>query len=140
MNRTVYLVSCVGEKRPVPTLAKDLYTSSWFKKARHYAEWSGNPWFILSAEHGLVSPDQVLAPYEKTLNTMPIAERRKWAQRVSSQLEEVVPRMERAVFLAGQRYREFVADHLRKRNILVEIPMQGLRIGEQLSWLSNHDG
>ena len=139
-NRTVYLVSCVSEKRPVPTLAKDLYTSSWFKKARHYAERSGNPWFILSAEHGLVSPDQVLAPYEKTLNTMPIAERRKWAERVSAQLEEVVPQMERAVFLAGQRYREFVADHLRKRNILVEVPMQGLRIGEQLSWLSSHDG
>lgn len=124
----------------MPTPAKDLYTSSWFTKARRYAEGTGCPWFILSAEHGLVSPDQVLAPYEKTLNTMPIAERRKWAERVAAQLKEMSPQMEIAVFLAGQRYREFLSDHLQSRNVVVEVPMQGLRIGEQLSWLGRRDG
>jgi hypothetical protein len=137
---TVYLISCVSEKRSAPTPAKDLYTSPWFKKARDYTERAGCPWFILSAEHGLISPNQVVAPYEKTLNTMRIAERRKWAERVSSQLKEVSPEMERAVFLAGQRYREFLVDHLRKRNISIEVPMQRLRIGEQLSWLGTRDG
>lgn len=42
------------------------------------------------------------------------------------------------VFLAGQRYREFLADHLKSRGIVVEVPMEGLRIGQQLSWLGRH--
>ena len=30
------------------------------------------PWFILSAEYGLVPPDQVTSRYEQTLNTKPV--------------------------------------------------------------------
>jgi hypothetical protein len=29
----------------------------WFLKSRRYVEQSGAPWFILSAEYGLVPPD-----------------------------------------------------------------------------------
>jgi hypothetical protein len=94
----------------------------------------------LSAEYGLVRPEDVIAPYEKTLNTMPIAERRAWANRAFGQLMEAVPHTDQAVFLAGQRYREFLTALLEERNIRVEVPMQGLRIGEQLSWLGSHDG
>jgi cytoplasmic iron level regulating protein YaaA (DUF328/UPF0246 family) len=78
-SSTVYLVSCVSEKRAAPSPAKDLYTSTWFTKARHYTECTGCLWFILSAEYGLVRPEDALAPYEKTLNTMLIGERREWA-------------------------------------------------------------
>lgn len=136
-QNTVYLVSCVGKKQLGPTAAKDLYISPWFKKARHYVENIGCSWFILSAEHGLVSPDQIIAPYEKTLNTMPIAERRKWAATVISQIDDVLPQLECTVFMAGQRYREFLISHLQGRNVAIEVPMEGLGIGEQLSWLGN---
>jgi hypothetical protein len=74
-EKTIYLISCVRKKCAAPTMAKDLYTSSWFKKARLFAEATGCPWFILSAKHGLLSPDRVVAPYEKTLTTLPVAER-----------------------------------------------------------------
>ena len=42
---TVYLVSCVGGKFPKPTIAKDLYTSASFKKARLFVESKSCPWF-----------------------------------------------------------------------------------------------
>ncbi|MFM7539323.1 MAG: DUF6884 domain-containing protein [Planctomycetota bacterium] len=137
---TIYLVSCVSVKCPAPMAAKDLYMSSWFKKARLYVKKTGCDWFILSAEHGLIGPEQVIAPYEKTLNTMPVAARRDWAKRVSAQLQEAMPDMDRAVFLAGHRYREFLVPCFLDRGIAVEVPMQGLGIGEQLSWLGSHDG
>lgn len=137
---TVYLVSCVNEKGTLPSPAKDLYISSWFKKARHFAERNYCPWFVLSAQYGLVRPEQVIAPYERTLNRMPLNERREWATRVAKQLTEAVPQLDRAVFLAGLRYREFLVALLLERDIRVEVPMQGLRIGEQLSWLGSHDG
>jgi hypothetical protein len=123
---TVYLVSCVSQKKEQECAARDLYISSWFRKARRYVEVTGCPWFILSAEYGLVMPDRA----------MKASDRRAWAERVAQQLEENVPDLKRAVFLAGQRYREFLANYLIRRGVAVGAPMEGLRIGEQLGWLS----
>jgi hypothetical protein len=134
MDRII-LISCVGQKRATPCTAKDLYISDWFRKARRFAERSGYSWFILSAEHGLVSPDAVIAPYEKTLNTMGVRERRAWADRVLEQIVVTIPDVKEINFLAGQRYREFLLGELRRRDIVTNVPMEGLRIGEQLSWL-----
>ena len=135
---TVYLVSCVSKKREQACAARDLYVSDLFRKARRFAEASGYPWFILSAEHGLVAPDQVIAPYERTLNTMRAADRCAWGERVAAQLAEAVPDLSRVVFLAGERYREFLARHLASRGVEVSVPMEGLGIGQQLSWLGHH--
>jgi len=137
-SATVYLVSCVSQKRERECAARDLYVSDWFCKARRYAEASGCPWFILSAEYGVVPPNRIIAPYERTLNTMRVADRRAWAERVARQLAEAVPDLSHVVFLAGERYREFLARHLADRGIAVSVPMEGLRIGEQLSWLGDH--
>jgi hypothetical protein len=134
----VYLVSCVSKKERKACPARELYISDWFLKARRYAEGSGCQWFILSAEYGLVAPDRVIAPYNRTLNTMSVAGRRAWAERVSKQIEAAMPTLSHVVFLAGERYREFLADDLTDRGIVVSVPMEGLGIGEQLSWLKQH--
>ena len=138
MTNRCFLVSCVGQKRAAPVCAKDLYMSDWFKKARRYVERAGSPWFILSAEHGLVNPESVIAPYEKTLNTMGVAERRDWAARVIADMELRLPDCEEIVLFAGARYREFLMDYLQRRAGRVVVPLEGLRIGEQLRWLSAH--
>ena len=44
------------------------------------------------------------------------------------------------VFLAGQRYREYLEGPLRGRGLAVCVPMEGLRQGQQLSWLNNKLG
>lgn len=134
-----YLISCVGQKQPTPAKAKDLYISAWFTKARAYVERSSDPWFILSAEHGLVDPEITIAPYEKTLNTMGVRSRREWAAKVISQMRKRLPQCDRIVVFAGARYREFLMDYLRTRAPRVLIPMEGLAIGEQLSWLGSHN-
>lgn len=73
---SLVLVSCVKNKLSNPAAARDLYTSDWFRKVRTLIEAQGASWFILSALHGLVHPDTVIEPYELTLNTMRVAERR----------------------------------------------------------------
>ncbi len=132
----IYLLSCVAKKQPVPAAAKDLYVSPWFRKARRYVDRTGRPWFILSAKHGLVHPDEVISPYELTLNNMPLAGRRQWASRTLTQLEPYLDGVKCVVFFAGQRYREFLEPPLRSRGLTVSVPMAGLRVGEQLSWLN----
>jgi hypothetical protein len=135
----LYLVACVAGKRAHAAPARDLYTSTWFALARRHVEASGCPWRILSAEHGLVHPDTVIAPYERTLSTLPVAERRRWAERVLTDLLPLLARGDRVVFLAGQRYRESLIPVLTRHGITVEVPLQGKRIGEQMAWLKERD-
>ena len=132
-----FLVSCVAGKRSGPTPAGDLYTSTWFIKARDLVRATGEPWFILSAEHGLLAPNTVIAPYERTLNTMAAPARREWARMVQQQMEECLPEADEVVVMAGGRYRENLMPYLRGRFSRVTVPMEGLTIGRQLNWLDN---
>ena len=134
--QTVYLVSCVKQKRETAAAAKDLYTSSWFRKAQAHVEATGMPWFILSAQHGLLDPEQVIEPYEKTLNKMRISDRKEWAKRVIAQMEQQLPKAERIVVFAGKKYRDYLMSYLRSKASSVEVPLEKHRQGEQLSWFN----
>lgn len=133
--QAVYLISCASTKHATPAPARDLYVSELFRRARAYVETIGCLWFILSAKYGLVDPNEVIAPYEQTLNTMGVAERRKWAEKIQAQMDRRLPGAERIVVIAGKRYREFLMPYLHRRATKVEVPLEGLRIGEQLNWL-----
>ena len=134
---TVYWVSCVSKKQTKPTAAKDLYISDLFSKARSYVENKGAPWFILSAKYGLVPSNEIINPYDLTLNKMGVADRRRWANQVLEQFDAQESKPRRIVMLAGARYREFIEPSLKSMGIEVVVPMEGLRIGEQLSWLGH---
>ena len=75
--------------RPVPT--KDLYRSKLIVLARAWVERKAALWFILPARHGVVHPNTVMAPYDETLNNMPVAARRDWTERVKLQMDETLP-------------------------------------------------
>ncbi len=78
----IHLVACVAGKLDHPAPARELYTSPWFQKARAYVERQGGQWFILSAKHGLIGPEEVIEPYDETLARMSAAARRLWGARV----------------------------------------------------------
>ena len=132
------LVSCVKSKLPLAAPARDIYTSAWFRKARDIVEASGARWFVLSSRYGLVAPDAIIAPYDYTLNTLGVAERRSWAADVFDQLLPELTYRRRVVMFAGMRYREFLIEPLLRQGIEVDVPMANLRRGEQLEWLSEH--
>lgn len=136
LTGAVVLVSCVKSKRPSRSPARLLYTSAWFQKVRDIVEASGARWFILSARYGLVAPNAEIEPYERTLNTLGVAERRAWASAVLDKLLPELTGENRVVMFAGDRYREFLVVPLRSQGIKVEVPMANLAFGQQLAWLS----
>jgi len=138
MSKKIVLVSCVDEKSITACPARYLYTSDWFKKAARYAGQIADEWYILSTKYGLVHPDQVLDPYNATLKTMKKSARQAWAERVFASLQSRLSLDDTLVFLAGQAYREFLVDRLSRLGCKIEIPMEGLRIGEQMQWLNQH--
>ncbi len=136
-QRRIGLVGCVKEKAVSTTRARDLYTSPLFRGRRRFVERTCDEWWILSAEHGLVSPEQRLAPYDTTLKAMSAARKRGWSAEVLDEIRSRV-RPERGdvvEFHAGADYREFgLAAGLRKMGLSVENPTQGMPIGAQLSF------
>ena len=136
--RTFVLIACSKSKQSHPAAARHLYTGQLFQKSLRYAEdLSADAIFVLSAKHGLIPIDQVVTPYDETLTTMSRQEARVWAGRVLAQLCAVANiNGDHFVMLAGKIYRRDIIQHLTK----VEVPMLGLGIGQQLSFLAKTAG
>lgn len=137
------VVACGARKRAVDRCeARDLYCSPWFKKARRYAERvSGGHWWILSAKHGLVEPDNILEPYDESLIGKRKDQRQDWATWIFNLIRwtnEVQPG-DTIIVLAGDTYTEFLVPELKRAGIHVQTPLRGLGIGEQLHWFTAHD-
>lgn len=50
---------------------------------------------------------------------------------------QVFPEKGTVRFFAGKRYREYLVPLLQEVGYTVEVPLMGLRIGQQLAWFSN---
>ena len=132
---TIALVSCVKSKRSEASPASDLYTSPLFKGLSAYATAKSDAWYVISAKYGLVRPNQILEPYELTLNQMPRAKQREWATRVWAQISVVLPPAAHVIVLAGANYRRDLVPLLRHHGFAVSIPFEGLSFGRQLARL-----
>lgn len=131
--KTIVLISCASKKRPHAAPAAELYDSTLFRLSLAYAR-SLDPdaIHILSAKHHLLDLDDVIEPYDLTLNDMPATEVRGWAAHVRSQLAERYDLWrDHFIILAGQKYRKYLTPHFAS----YDVPMEGLRIGEQLQYL-----
>jgi uncharacterized HhH-GPD family protein len=132
----VILVGCVKSKLTHPAAARDLYTSTLFTRARAYAERLVAPWFILSAEHGVVNPDEWLSPYDRYLADAPVMYRQAWGAWVAARLELLIGDLrDRVVEVhAGQVYINAIRPHLQARGAQLVEPLAGLTMGERLAW------
>ena len=138
----IALVSCAAQKLAEPARARDLYVSDLFRKSWRYAERHADRVFVLSAAHGVVAADTVLAPYDVTLAKMPAADVRAWGKRVAEQLVELVrglnvdPADVELLVLGGARYTSFQSRfESALPGVRVVLPLDGLEIGQRLAFL-----
>jgi hypothetical protein len=131
--RKIVLISCVKSKLGLPDQAKDLYISTLFKSNLAYAKsLKPDAIYILSAKHGLLELDQVIAPYEMTLNKFSESEKKAWAKRVLTDLSQKADlQKDQFIFLAGLNYRKYLVPALKN----VDVPLEGLAFGQQLQEL-----
>lgn len=125
------MVACCGQKLGHPAPAAELYTSLLFRKSATYARTFGS-WYILSAKYGLVRPTELIEPYDCTLLKIGRAARLAWGRKVVGQLTEAGIVEAEFTALAGARY----AEPLVRAGLRVDLPLKGLRIGEQLAWFT----
>jgi len=136
--RKIVLISCVSVKLDHKARAEDLYVSPLFKYSLSYAK-SLKPdmIYILSAKYGLLELDNIIEPYNTTLNTMSSDAIKSWSEKVLIRLKEKINLdSDQIIFLAGDNYRKYLIPHIKNYTI----PLFGLGIGKQLKFLKEHAG
>jgi hypothetical protein len=126
--RRIGLIGCSKKKKSYSTKAQELYQGALFQKSLTLCKLKRfDAIYILSAKHGLVFLDQVLAPYEHALSDMSISQRADWAKKVRQQLLEKGESYSQLWFYCGFLYHQY---------FIGEKPLEGLGIGRSLSFLT----
>lgn len=109
--------------------------STLFSKTIKYIEQNNyDDWFILSAKYGILSKEEIIAPYDLTLIRMKTSERKDWAKLVLKQMKDMQRKIKQVDFYTGIKYREHLIPALEQKGIVCNIPLKGKGIGEQLNF------
>jgi hypothetical protein len=95
------------------------------------------PWAILSAEHGMVDPDEVLEPYDRYLGRESASFKGQWGAKTAVQvLDKATDLGVAAVEIhAGAPYVENgLRTRLESAGVEVLWPVEGMPFGKQLAW------
>ena len=132
--KNIVLISCVAKKLNHKAKAHDLYQSALFIKSLKYAlSLDSDAIYILSAKYHLLALDTIIEPYDMTLKRMKKADKLAWGNVVAAQLADVADlKQDKFIILAGNDYLMPLQSHLSH----IELPMQGMKIGERLQFLT----
>ena len=127
----IALVSCSKLKQSYSCLAEEMYSkSSLFKKATSFVKNNYTRWFILSAKYGLLQPEDIIDPYNISLNKFEKNELILWSDSVFIKILDLYPT--EIDFYAGNNYRKYLIPKLQDKGIVCSVPLTGMGIGEQL--------
>ena len=122
----VVLIGSSGVTAAEPVRVADLFRSAGFTRAREHAVSSGLPWFVLSAKHGLLEPDDVVAPYALELGDSSTVYRSAWGEWVAAQLGERVRLSGATVEVhGGVDFAQPLRQPLARRGAALELPLPG---------------
>lgn len=136
MAMVIGLVAASKRQRGGISRASEQYEPSIvFRRARDYCERTYSEWYILSAAHGLVPPQQVVGPDAPVLSARSAAERWAWADMVAGQLQARIQRSSQPVIFslyAGQWYADLLGRAAPFATF--ELPLAGMSLGQRLAW------
>lgn len=155
-DQTLALIGCGKKKREFACEARELYAGPLFAAQRDWAEANADAYFIASAKHILLTPEQVIEPYDLSMRDLPADKRRDRANQIRGQFHgrwieycefaksgprpedpRIAVKRPRVVLLAGADYLTGFFDNRQRGfdGMGFETPLQGLGIGQQLQWL-----
>ena len=113
--KTVVLIACVKEKQKSACKAIDLYQGKDFKNWFSYSKKiNADKVYILSGKHGLLNPNEIIAPYDFNLNIANKEYKIKWAKSVLIKLnQETNLKKDKFIFLCNDVYAENILPQIK---------------------------
>ena len=126
----IVLVQCTDSKRRDRETcpAKDLYKGQYWEAMKAYAESRPEPWGILSAKHGLLGPEQPIAPYDE--KGLSVDQSRDIARHLKDMGFKTVR------ITAGKDYTDPLTPELERVGIDVIEVCRGMKIGKRTAKLN----
>jgi hypothetical protein len=122
----VVLIGSSGSTAEESDAAGRLFRSDGFARAREHAVHSRLPWFVLSAKHGLLDPDDVISPFEVQIDDQSAAYRTAWGEWVVAQLADRLQLDGVVVEVhGGVDFAQPLRQPLARRGAVLEIPLPG---------------
>lgn len=132
---SIALVSCSGPKLEQAAPARRLYTSQLFRSTLALAERRHDVVYVISAKHELVTLDQVIEPYDRTMADVAKEWRTVWGVRVWGSIQLRHQHVDRQVFIyAGKDYVQPIRRAGFHQATFHE-PLAKMQIGQRLQWL-----
>ena len=136
MIERIGLIATARKKASHPAPVTDFYRSPLFKRTLEYASRHYDRNYFYNIHDGFLLPDDIMVPnafFAKSVMTR--AEKRKWAEKVVSDLLQFeAPQYVTLYLHGGNVYREFLEPELEARGFSFVVPLKGYSIGEQLNW------
>jgi len=132
-NMIVSFVACCKLKSSTKTIAEKMYVSPLFKLSLKYAKENSDVVFILSAKYGLLALDDIIDPYNETLNTKTEKEKKEWSNKIIKSIKKLKLEKNKFLYLCGSNYKKYIESELPGKD-----PMNGLSLGFRLQWLKKH--
>src|SRR5689334_6614888 len=134
----VGLDGCAKSKRDQATKCRELYTSPLFVASLAHAERVSDEVYIISAVHGLLGPDEIISPYDRSLREMSKKERLAWGERLVSSIRARFERLPlELLVLAGLEYAAPIRVAALRYSWTFEAPLAKKSIGQRLVWLKS---
>lgn len=134
----VGLVGCTKSKKDEPSIPQELYSESkLFQGRSEYAKKNHDEWYILSAKHGVLDPEgPEIEPYDETLKTATVDEKREWSSQVADSLakRDVLTENTKVVIHAGEDYYEELLPLVEDELAGVDIPTKGKAFASTRDW------
>jgi hypothetical protein len=135
----VVLIASSGATAAHPQPVARLFESPQFAAARERAVSSGHPWFVLSAKHGLLDPDDVVGPFEMQIGDQASGYRATWGEWVVAQLAARVQLQDTVVEVhGGIDFAQPLRAPLTRRGALLDISLPGMWQESELDWTAVH--
>jgi len=132
----VGLVGCAKTKREHAAPCRELYKSPLFVTSLAHAERVCDETFVVSAAHGLLSLDETVSPYDRSLRELSKKERVAWGERVVGAIQSHFERLPlELLVLTGLEYAGPIQAAAHRYSWKVETPLAKKSIGQRLVWL-----
>lgn len=124
-EKTLIIAGCSKLKKDYETKAIDLYWGQIFKSIKKYIEINDYELYILSAKHGLIKKDEIIAPYNQTIKTKKDIKELK-EKILKNDLLKTIEDYDRIELLMGNSYQEALTKAIIESNINMNMNVFGI--------------
>ncbi len=108
-SKLLIITSCSAKKKSYRTTAADLYQGQLFKMVKKLSRINEFDYRIFSAKYGLIKPDKVIKPYEKTISNKTDIIRLN--NRVMPKFLDLTKQYKYILLIMGSKYREVLKEN-----------------------------